>query len=81
MTLPQTTHDPDASAEAAATERPSKTQLKKAMHELQDLGEALLALPADRVAALPLSETSRTLARPAAIASFSSMSSVPIIRS
>jgi len=57
MTLPQTTHDPDASAEAGATERPSKTQLKKAMQELQDLGEALLALPEDRVAALPLSET------------------------
>ncbi|MBX3605990.1 MAG: DUF615 domain-containing protein [Piscinibacter sp.] len=37
-------------------DRPSKTQRKKASHELQDLGEALVALPEDRVAALPLPE-------------------------
>jgi ribosome-associated protein len=38
-------------------DRPSKTQRKKASHELQDLGEALVALPPDRIAALPLPET------------------------
>jgi ribosome-associated protein len=43
--------------EEPAHARPSKTQLKKAMHELQDLGEALVALPPDRIAVLPLSET------------------------
>lgn len=40
-------------------ERPSKTQLKKEMHELQALGEALVALPEDRVIDLPISETLR----------------------
>lgn len=40
--------------------RPSKTQLKKAMHELQDLGEVLVALPADRIAALGLPESLRS---------------------
>jgi len=40
-----------------AADRPSKTQRKKASHELQDLGEALVALPEDRDAALPLPET------------------------
>lgn len=48
---------PDADDDAPAAERPSKTQRKKASHELQDLGEALVALPADRVAALALPET------------------------
>lgn len=40
-----------------AAERPSKTQRKKASHELQDLGEALVALPQDRFDALPLPES------------------------
>jgi ribosome-associated protein len=40
-------------------ERPSKTQRKKASHELQDLGEALVALPEDRVAALDIPERLR----------------------
>ena len=35
----------------------SKTQLKKASHDLQDLGEALVALPDDRLETLPISET------------------------
>ncbi len=48
---------PDSPDAAALPERPSKTQLKKAMHELQDLGEALVALPDDRVAALALPES------------------------
>jgi len=42
----------DSSADA----RPSKTQLKKAMHELQALGEGLAALPDERIAALALPE-------------------------
>lgn len=37
-------------------ERPSKTQLKQQAHELQALGEALLALPDDRLHALPVPE-------------------------
>lgn len=47
-----------AAADAApALPRPSKTQAKKAMHELQELGAALAALPADRIAALALPES------------------------
>jgi ribosome-associated protein len=37
-------------------ERPSKTRRKKDSHELQDLGEALVALPESRADALPLPE-------------------------
>ena len=48
----------DASA-AAAPEPPSKTRRKKASHDLQDLGEALVALPVDRIAALAIEETLR----------------------
>ena len=40
-----------------AEERPSKTQLKKASHELQDLGEALVELPEDRLADLSIDDT------------------------
>jgi ribosome-associated protein len=40
----------------AAAERPSKTQRKQAMHDLQELGEALLTMPASRVAKLGLPE-------------------------
>jgi ribosome-associated protein len=36
--------------------RPSKTQLKKQAHELQSLGEALVALPDDRLKDLAVSE-------------------------
>jgi ribosome-associated protein len=43
-----------ASNDAVAAQRPSKTQLKKAMHDLQALGEALLRVPDARLAALPL---------------------------
>ncbi|HRI18172.1 MAG TPA: ribosome biogenesis factor YjgA [Burkholderiaceae bacterium] len=41
----------------ATTARPSKTRLKQAMHELQDLGEALVGLSEDRLAALDLPES------------------------
>lgn len=37
--------------------RPSKTRLKQESHQLQSLGGALVALPQDRLDALPLSET------------------------
>ncbi len=42
-----------------ADERPSKTQRKKASHELQDLGEALVALPESRVKDLDIPESLR----------------------
>jgi ribosome-associated protein len=47
----------DAPPIAHDIERPSKTQLKKASHELQDLGEAVVALPDDRLAGLPIAES------------------------
>lgn len=37
-------------------ERPSKSELKRQAHQLQDLGEALLELPDDRLVALPMPE-------------------------
>lgn len=40
-------------------ERPSKTQLKKAMHELQELGKELLALPDARLQSLSMPESLR----------------------
>jgi ribosome-associated protein len=45
-------HDLDTDAQ-----RPSKTALKKAMHELQQLGEALTELNEERLRELPLSDT------------------------
>lgn len=39
--------------------RPSKTQLKKQMHDLQALGEALAELPAERLAATEMPELLR----------------------
>ena len=47
----------------AAPEPPSKTRRKKASHDLQDLGEALVALPDDRVEALAIEETLRDAVR------------------
>ena len=47
----------DAPEAESLFDRPSKTQLKKASHELQDLGEAVVALPDDRLAGLPIDET------------------------
>lgn len=60
MTLTRENTERDPAEESAASQRPSKTQLKKAMHELQDLGVALVALPVERIAALPLSDTLRS---------------------
>jgi ribosome-associated protein len=42
-----------------AAQRPSKTQLKQQMHGLQQLGESLAALPAERLNALQLPERLR----------------------
>jgi ribosome-associated protein len=44
-------------------DRPSKTQLKKDAHELQKLGEALVALPDDRLQGLAVSESLLDAAR------------------
>ncbi len=49
----------DEAGERAAQgwmERPSKTRMKQASHELQDLGEALVAFPDHRLEPLGLSE-------------------------
>lgn len=43
----------------ADASRPSKTQLKQQMHELQSLGEALAALPEVRLAAVAMPEPLR----------------------
>src|SRR5688500_17532957 len=52
--------DPSAdSDDGEFYDRPSKTQLKKDSHELQTLGEALVALPDNRVVDLPISERLR----------------------
>ena len=50
--------DADALPQAQlAEERASKTRLKQASHDLQDLGQAVVDLPTDRLDALPISET------------------------
>jgi ribosome-associated protein len=48
--------DDDEAHDSGADERPSKSELKRQMHDLQALGQALLELPANRSAALDLSE-------------------------
>src|SRR3546814_3003183 len=51
---------PDPAAEADFDEngydRPSKSQVKREMHALLDLGKQLIDLPADRLKQLPLAE-------------------------
>jgi ribosome-associated protein len=49
-------NEPDDSAAAPFDERPSKTRLKQASHDLQDLGEAAVALPDARLAGLAIDE-------------------------
>jgi len=41
----------------SAPDRPSKTQVKRDMHALLDLGKQLVELPTDRLRQLPLSES------------------------
>ena len=64
--MPEHPSDPDAAAAADQTatgaaggprERPSKTRRKQESHDLQSLGEALLELPDDHLAALGLGES------------------------
>lgn len=52
-------HTPQDSAADELDERPSKTQLKQAMHALQDLGAELLTLPEAALAAVAMSERLR----------------------
>jgi ribosome-associated protein len=56
MRVPQPSVDDAAPAADDGFDRPSKTQRKKASHDLQDLGEALVALSDERLAALPIDE-------------------------
>ena len=51
-----TTPHPETTDPAFDT-RPSKTRLKQASHELQELGEAVVALPDARIDALAIAET------------------------
>ena len=46
----------EPSAAIGFDDRPSKTKLKQASHDLQALGEAAVALPADRLASLGVAE-------------------------
>lgn len=56
---------PASDTDTDEPERPSKTSLKKAMHELQALGESLLTLPEARIDALGLPESLRDAVRSA----------------
>jgi ribosome-associated protein len=59
MTLKSAVQDSPINDEPSSVsfhERPSKTRLKQASHELQELGEAVVALPQDRLAGLAISE-------------------------
>lgn len=47
---------PDQDAPFLEDAKPSKTRLKKVSHDLQSLGEALLELPAPKLAKLPMPE-------------------------
>lgn len=49
----------DDSATADPSERPSKTRLKRQMHDLQRLGERLVALPPAQLARIELPEALR----------------------
>ena len=59
MPTPSSLPPPADSDDGEFYDRPSKTQLKKDSHELQVLGEALVALPDNRVVDLPISERLR----------------------
>jgi ribosome-associated protein len=50
---------PEVPAAANAHERPSKTQLKRQMHELQHLGKRLVALPSTQLERIELPEALR----------------------
>jgi ribosome-associated protein len=48
--------DEDRETDEHGYDRPSKSQLKRDMHALQELGEALIALPKDALKKMPMSE-------------------------
>jgi ribosome-associated protein len=48
------------SAPPAFVDRPSKSARKRDAHDLQSLGQALVELPPDRLAALPISDSLRS---------------------
>lgn len=52
-------HAPDPSPAADDDSRPSKSERKRQMHDLQALGQSLLDLPASRAAALDLPDSLR----------------------
>jgi ribosome-associated protein len=53
-------HNPsDETVAAEPQERPSKTRLKRQMHELQRLGERLVALPSAQLARIELPQALR----------------------
>lgn len=54
--MPPTSVPDDDAPALPRSMRPSKTQLKKQSHDLQDLGEDLARLPDHKLAALPTSE-------------------------
>ncbi|NTZ07578.1 ribosome-associated protein [Burkholderia metallica] len=49
--------EPAAEADDNGYDRPSKSQLKREMHELQVLGQALVDLPKDALKRMPMSES------------------------
>ncbi len=51
--------DAGASSASSAYDRPSKSQRKRDSHALQDLGEALVELPAARIAAIEMPDSLR----------------------
>jgi ribosome-associated protein len=59
MRAPRTPSDDAAPPAELEFDRPSKTQMKKASHDLQELGEAVVALPDDRLDGLPIDESLR----------------------
>ena len=66
MSDPRAIDDADSSPAAEGFDefnRPSKTQRKKDSHDLQDLGEALVALPDDRLDGLPMLDSLREAIR------------------
>jgi ribosome-associated protein len=51
--------DPEDAAGLPAADEPSKSELKRRMHDLQELGEAVASLPDDRLDALKLEDRLR----------------------
>lgn len=56
-TMPTPDDEPAHPAAFAFDDKPSKTRLKQVSHELQELGEAVVALPDARLDGLAISET------------------------